>query len=90
MMAQTTWRIALPADELNRISEGVIGAAIAVHRELGPGLLESAYEACLAFELVDRGFPVLDQVELPVQYRGRMIDAGSRSICWSAKPSSSN
>jgi hypothetical protein len=42
-------------DELNRLSEGIIGAAIAVHRELGPGLLESAYEACLEYELRDRG-----------------------------------
>ena len=42
-------------EELNRLTESIIGAAIAVHRELGPGLLESAYEACLAFELVDRG-----------------------------------
>jgi len=41
--------------EINAITEAVIGAAIAVHRALGPGLLESAYEACLAYELVDRG-----------------------------------
>ena len=61
---------------MNRISEAIIGAAIAVHKELGPGLLESAYEACLAFELMDRGFRVLDQVVLPVEYRGQMIDAG--------------
>ncbi len=70
------WRLGLSATELNRITEGVIGAAIAVHRELGPGLLESAYEACLAFELMDRGFRVLDQLELPVHYRGQLIDAG--------------
>ena len=44
--------------QLNRITEGVIGAAMAVHRELGPGLLESAYEACLAFELAERGLSV--------------------------------
>ena len=70
------WRLGLSATELNRITEGVIGAAIAVHRELGPGLLESAYEACLAFELMDRGCRVLDQLELPVHYRGQRIDAG--------------
>ena len=61
---------------MNSISEGVIGAAIAVHRELGPGLLESAYEACLVFELMDRGYRVVDQLELPVFYRGQSIDAG--------------
>ncbi len=70
------WRHGLKADELNSISEGVIGAAIAVHRELGPGLLESAYEACLVFELMDRGYRVVDQLELPVFYRGQSIDAG--------------
>lgn len=42
-------------ERLNDITEQVIGAAIAVHRVLGPGLLESAYEACLAYELADRG-----------------------------------
>ncbi len=54
--------------QLNRITESVIGAAIAVHRELGPGLLESAYEACLAFELVERGLTVEQQKALPVKY----------------------
>jgi len=42
-------------ERLNRITKSIIGAAIEVHRALGPGLLESAYEACLAFELVERG-----------------------------------
>ena len=65
-------------EELNRVSEAVIGAAIAVHRELGPGLLESAYEACLEFELRDRGVGVRRQVELPVRYRGVSVDAGYR------------
>lgn len=72
------WRLGLTAEELNRISEGVIGAAIAVHRELGPGLLESAYEACLAFELIDQGYRVVEQLELPVLYREQLIDAGFR------------
>jgi GxxExxY protein len=66
------------AAELNRISEAVIGAAIAVHRELGPGLLESAYEACLEYELLERGFGVERQKELPVQYRGIRVDCGYR------------
>jgi len=55
-------------EELNKLTEGIIGAAIAVHRELGPGLLESAYEACLEFELIDRGYRVERQKELPVVY----------------------
>jgi GxxExxY protein len=65
-------------EELNRISEAIIGAAIAVHRELGPGLLESAYEACLAFELIDRGLRVARQKELPVVYRSVRLDCGYR------------
>ena len=65
-------------DELNALSERIIGAAIAVHRELGPGLLESAYEACLEFELLDQGVLVQRQVDLPVVYRGVHVDAGFR------------
>lgn len=65
-------------DELNRLSEGIIGAAIAVHRELGPGLLESAYEACLEYELLDRRFAVQRQLPLPVVYRSMRVEAGFR------------
>ena len=65
-------------EKLNAISESVIGAAIAVHRELGPGLLESAYEACLEYELIDRGFTVERQAALPVRYRGIAIECGFR------------
>ena len=65
-------------EKLNAISEAVIGAAIAVHRELGPGLLEAAYEACLEFELLDRGFVVERQHALPVRYRGVTVDCGFR------------
>ena len=65
-------------EKLNAISEAVIGAAIAVHRELGPGLLESAYEACLEFELLDRGFKVDRQLALPVRYRGVLVECGFR------------
>ena len=64
--------------ELNSITEKVIGGAIAVHKELGPGLLESAYAACLAFELADRGLSVEQQRELPVTYRGAKLDCGYR------------
>ena len=65
-------------DELNRITQGIIGAAIAVHRELGPGLLESTYEACLAYELAQRKFSVERQKALPVKYRGVKLDCGYR------------
>ena len=65
-------------ENMNRLSETIIGAAIQVHRELGPGLLESAYEACLEFELLDRGLRVERQKELPVIYRSFRIDCGYR------------
>src|SRR5438128_2584559 len=63
---------------LNSISAAVLDAAIAVHRELGPGLLEAAYEACLEFELLDRGYQVQRQKELPVVYRKMKVDCGFR------------
>ena len=56
----------------------VVGAAIEVHRQLGPGLLESAYEACLSREILLRGLDVQRQVPLPVQYRGLQVDCGYR------------
>ncbi|MBU0716990.1 MAG: GxxExxY protein [Planctomycetes bacterium] len=65
-------------ERLNEITEEVIGAAIAVHRLLGPGLLESAYEACLAYELADRGLAVEEQKSLPVIYRSVRVDCGYR------------
>lgn len=66
------------SEPLNILSEKIIGAAIRTHRELGPGLLESAYEACLAFELVERGLEVERQKALPVVYRGINVDCGYR------------
>lgn len=62
-------------DPLTRV---IIGAAIEVHRELGPGLLESTYESCLAHELTARGLVIARQVELPVMYKGIRIDCGFR------------
>lgn len=64
--------------ELNNISGAVVDAAIRVHSALGPGLLESAYEACLKYELEKRGLNVKQQVGLPVVYRGMKIDLGYR------------
>jgi len=65
-------------DELNRLSSETIGAAIEVHRNLGPGLLESAYESCLSWELRQRGFDVEKQVPVPIRYKGLTLDEGYR------------
>jgi len=65
-------------DRLNRITNSIIGAAIKVHRALGPGLLESAYEACLAFELIEHGLKIERQKPLPVVYREVKLDCGYR------------
>ena len=59
--------------------EAVIGAAIEVHRELGPGLLESAYEAALALELSDKGISATRQVAVPALYKGRDLGVGFRA-----------
>jgi GxxExxY protein len=59
---------------LNEISGSIIGAAIEVHRQLGPGLLTSAYAACLSYELTARGHGVETQKPLPVVYKGTPID----------------
>lgn len=63
---------------INQITEIVIGAAIEVHRELGPGLLESVYEICLAYELKERGLDAVRQKEVPVIYKGVELDARLR------------
>jgi len=55
-------------ERLNQITERIIGAAIAVHRVLGPGLLESTYEACLIYELSQLGMKVESQKPLPIAY----------------------
>ncbi|MFH1871500.1 MAG: GxxExxY protein [Pseudomonadota bacterium] len=60
------------------LTEKVIGCAIEVHRVLGPGLLESAYEECLSFELKQGGLDVARQVELPVRYKTLDLNCGYR------------
>lgn len=64
--------------QTDEIARNVVDAALAVHRVLGPGLLESAYEACLAHELERRGHSVLKQVGLPVIYESIQLDVGYR------------
>lgn len=65
-------------DKLNELSYKVIGLAIEVHKNLGPGLLESAYEECLYFELVNTGLSVKKQVPLPIIYKDIKLDHGYR------------
>ena len=62
----------------DRRTEGIIGAAIEVHRALGPGLLESAYEQCLCHELNLRWISFRRQLDLPVTYKGVRLDCGYR------------
>jgi GxxExxY protein len=65
-------------DQLNKITEAIIGTAIEVHRALGPGLLESAYATCLVYELRQRGVKVLEQIPLPLVYKEVKLDCGYR------------
>ena len=63
---------------ISRITESIIGAAIEVHRALGPGLLESAYQECLAYEFMQRGLRFSKYVPLPVTYRDVRLECGYR------------
>jgi len=65
-------------ERLNRITDTIIGAAIQVHRVLGPGLLESAYAACLAYELSKRGLAVEEQKPVPLVYEQVKLECGYR------------
>lgn len=64
--------------DINQITDRIIGAAIKVHTELGPGLLESAYRECLYFELREEGHFVEKEKELPLIYRNVKLDSGYR------------
>jgi GxxExxY protein len=68
--------VGLVEHQTNPISDGVIGAAIEVHRHLGPGLLESSYQACLCRELELRGIAYHSQVTVPLEYKGQPIAKG--------------
>ena len=63
----------------NELTEAIIGAAMEVHRALGPGLLESTYEMCLYRELSIRGIPFARQVPIPVEYKGVKLDCAYRA-----------
>ena len=64
--------------DIEEIAKTIVDSAIKVHRALGPGLLESAYQQCLAYELSKRGLQVKCEVALPIVYDGQQIDAGYR------------
>jgi GxxExxY protein len=64
--------------EINQITQIIIGCAIEVHKNLGPGLLESAYEECLAFELAKTGLRIEKQKPIPVIYKDIKLDYGYR------------
>ncbi len=64
--------------EINEVTGAIIGSAIEVHRVLGPGLLESAYEECLCRELAFREIPYSRQQPLPIEYKGAQLDCGYR------------
>ena len=65
-------------ETLDRLTREIISAAIEVHKGLGPGLLESAYRACLGFELRSRGLKTEQEISLPVTYRGFKVECGYR------------
>ncbi len=65
-------------EKLNKITETIISGAINVHRTLGPGLLESAYEACMVYELAQAGLKVEQQKPLPIVYRGVKLECAYR------------
>jgi GxxExxY protein len=65
--------------ELNDLTKAIIGAAIEVHRRLGPGLLESAYRVCLAYELRKRGFAVVEEKPVPLVYDEIRLECGFRA-----------
>ena len=64
--------------DINQLTGGVIGGAIEVHKALGPGLLESAYERCLCLELDLRKIPFVSQKSLPIEYKGLQLECGYR------------
>ncbi len=65
--------------ETNELTQGIIGAAIEVHKRLGPGLLESAYRVCLAYEMRKRGFEVQEEKPVPVIYDDVKLECGFRA-----------
>jgi GxxExxY protein len=65
-------------DELNALSKMILDSAVQVHKNLGPGLLESSYRVCLAHEIITRGVTVECELPLPIKYGGVVLDCGYR------------
>jgi GxxExxY protein len=65
-------------EELDKITQAIIGSAIQVHQTFGPGLLESAYEACRAFELAELGYKIEKEKPLPLVYKTMELDCAYR------------
>lgn len=76
--AETAENAEVEAEPMNRLSQELIGAAIEVHRELGPGLLESTYEHAFSRELTIRGIEHVRQYQVSLRYKGSTIEAGYR------------
>ena len=70
--------VATDRREIEQVGKVIVDSAIQVHRALGPGLLESAYQACLKCELHQAGLDVATEVALPIEYKGRRIEVGYR------------
>jgi len=66
----------------NEIGKVIVNCALTVHKNLGPGLLENTYQACLLYELNESGLAVHDQAVLPVNYKGVSLDVGYRIDLW--------
>ncbi len=71
-------KVAIPR-EIEVLATITVDAALEVHRQLGPGLLESAYEACLAYELELRGIRLQRQLPVPLSYKGKLVEVGFRA-----------
>ncbi len=78
MMSELSFKTHNDLLDINKTTESIIGAAIEVHRHLGPGLLESAYEECLCEELSLRKIIFKRQLALPVTYKSKKLDIGYR------------
>jgi GxxExxY protein len=77
-VAKDSYRTPAARARADALSGEIIGAAIEVHRQLGPGLLESTYRACLVEELRLRGIAQLQELALPINYRGLVLETGYR------------
>lgn len=78
-MMNTKPRLVEVPDDVEELASSVVAAAFEVHSELGPGLLESAYESCLVMELEARGLRVTRQTGVPLSYKGKSVDVGFRA-----------